>query len=74
MRFLTEDMGMITTDNLPTDGCHYNYKRQEWVDGHDHAHIFPVGHVNMTNAVDGMVFCGADLRTCFGVVVEETYV
>ena len=52
-------MGTITTDPTTADlatGCHYDYVTQQWVDGHDHAHL----------TESGPQYCGADLATCQG--------
>jgi len=41
-----------------TRGCHYDYKSQRWIDGHDHAHC--------DSDTGPLMFCGADLVTCQG--------
>lgn len=46
-------------------GCHFDYRSQQWVDGHDHAHIW--SDLNFTALGGGpLAFCGADLATCQG--------
>lgn len=37
-------------------GCHYDYRAQQWRDGHDHAHF--------EDDDSPLMFCGADLATC----------
>ena len=49
---------------LMGEGCHYDYRAQVWVDGHDHAH-FATGDESLP-----LMFCGADLATCTGEVVR----
>ena len=39
-------------------GCHYDYRAQEWIDGHDHAHF--------TDDTSPLMFCGADIVSCTG--------
>ena len=39
-------------------GSHYDYRTQEWVDGHDHAHCVS------NDETAPLMFCGADLDTC----------
>lgn len=41
-------------------GHHYHYGRQEWVDGHDHAHMASC-HPDLP-----LLFCGTDAGTCYG--------
>jgi hypothetical protein len=43
-------------------GCHYDYKAQVWMDGHDHVHVIE-GTGPRGRAV---VYCGADLASCQG--------
>jgi len=43
-------------------GCHYDYQRQAWVDGHDHAHMDP-DH-NTADDLAPLMFCGMDATTC----------
>jgi hypothetical protein len=46
------------TDREPLAvGCHYHYRNQTWVDGHDHA------HTESGTSLD-LLFCGADQATC----------
>lgn len=49
-----------TAEHLPllTAGCHYDYRAQAWIDGHDHAHMCSA------EAALGLLFCGAELVTC----------
>jgi len=37
-------------------GCHYDYDRQAWVDGHDHYHV--------KRGLIEMFFCGQALAGC----------
>lgn len=46
-------------------GCHYDYRAQTWVDGHDHAHFDP--RHNTDSDLGSLEFCGADYVTCQGV-------
>ena len=45
------------------EGHHYNYKLQEWVDGHDHAHVDAAGYLKP-------LFCGGDADTCLGLPLD----
>lgn len=40
-------------------GVHFDYRAQEWRDGHDHAHLW-----SELEPGSPLVFCGADLATC----------
>lgn len=55
---LTYDLATGADRELMGQGCHYDYKAQEWVDGHDHAHF--------EDDRSPLMFCGADLLTCQG--------
>jgi hypothetical protein len=46
------------------EGCHYDYLRQRWVKGHDHAHF-------ETGADGPLVFCGVDQNSCAGGYATE---
>lgn len=46
---------------LMASGCHYDYRAQTWLDGHDHAHIVS------NDPTAPLLFCGADAVSCVGV-------
>lgn len=43
-------------------GCHYDYRAQKWVDGHDHGHMS--GETWADADAAPLSFCGADAATC----------
>ena len=47
-------------------GYHYNYRTQEWVEGHDHAH-YATGDESLP-----LLFCGSDVTTCCGISASVT--
>lgn len=58
---------LVTPDDLAAEdsaslntGCHYDYRRQRWLSGHDHAHRC----ADRPELV--LLYCGADRATCTG--------